>query len=111
MASSGDFCCLRSLPDIASRFGYAFQIQDDINDFTDDAVASGKDVLNDIKTGNYTLPLIYAIQNDDGILSDIASGDFESVRVKVCELGVPVAMAEIGCVTQAINLDKLSKLL
>lgn len=51
---------------IAQRIGYnigmAFQILDDILDFTATSEELHKPVLEDIKNGNYTLPLIYAMQ-------------------------------------------------
>lgn len=51
---------------MAQRIGYnigmAFQILDDILDFTATSEELHKPVLEDIKNGNYTLPLIYAMQ-------------------------------------------------
>lgn len=42
--------------------GMAFQIIDDILDYTSTDNDLGKPVLNDVKQGNYSLPLIYAMQ-------------------------------------------------
>ncbi|QIL46020.1 polyprenyl synthetase family protein [Vagococcus coleopterorum] len=48
---------------IGHNIGMAFQIQDDILDFTATSEELHKPVLEDIKNGNYTLPLIYAMQS------------------------------------------------
>ncbi|CAM3351178.1 polyprenyl synthetase family protein [Vagococcus fessus] len=68
---------------IAQRIGYnigmAFQILDDVLDYSSTEEDFHKPVLEDIKNGNYTLPLIYAIKenpdyfsilNDDRDLTD-----------------------------------------
>lgn len=53
--------------DALGRFGYdfglAFQIIDDILDFTGDETTLGKPAGNDLRQGTITLPLIYAIEN------------------------------------------------
>jgi heptaprenyl diphosphate synthase len=58
------------------RFGYdlglAFQIVDDILDFTGDEATLGKPAGNDLREGTWTLPLIYAIdQSDDPLLHNV----------------------------------------
>lgn len=74
---------------IAQRIGYnigmAFQILDDILDYTATSEELHKPVLEDIKNGNYTLPLIYAMQAapkeftilDKG--TDLTAADIENV--------------------------------
>lgn len=44
-------------------FGLAFQIVDDILDFTSDETTLGKPAGNDLRQGTITLPLIYAVEN------------------------------------------------
>ena len=59
------------------HLGTAFQLVDDILDYTADATAMGKNVGDDLAEGKPTLPLINAIQRSDGrdkeILEDAIS--------------------------------------
>ncbi len=48
---------------IGYEIGIAFQIIDDILDFDEKQSVVGKTVRNDLKKGYYTLPLIYAFEN------------------------------------------------
>lgn len=54
-------------------FGLAFQITDDILDYTGSAEATGKENHSDLAEGKITLPLILAIENDRSILDDLHS--------------------------------------
>ncbi len=69
--------------------GIAFQITDDILDFTEDEDKLGKPVLLDIRQGNYTLPLIYALKNSSSktIKNIINSSDLKQVRKLVSASG------------------------
>ena len=49
---------------IGHNMGMAFQIMDDILDYTQDSRQLGKPVLNDVKQGVYSLPLIYAMRKN-----------------------------------------------
>ena len=51
----------RNLFNFGAHLGIAFQIHDDILDFTQDSVQLGKPSFNDIKSGVVTAPLIYAL--------------------------------------------------
>jgi len=52
-----------ALADYGRYAGLAFQLVDDLLDFTASAETLGKPVLSDLKEGKVTLPLIYAMEN------------------------------------------------
>jgi octaprenyl-diphosphate synthase len=52
-----------ALADYGRYAGLAFQLVDDLLDFTASAEKLGKPVLSDLKEGKVTLPLIYAMEN------------------------------------------------
>ena len=68
--------------------GIAFQIVDDILDFTGDEKKTGKMVGNDLKEGNLTLPSLLAIKSSDdakkAILAVISQEDPPVESVKEC---------------------------
>lgn len=49
---------------IGQQIGMAFQIIDDVLDYTQSSQTIGKPVLEDVKQGVYSLPLIYALKED-----------------------------------------------
>jgi geranylgeranyl pyrophosphate synthase len=56
------------------NLGIAFQIIDDVLDYTEDQTTVGKPVGNDLRQGLVTLPLIYALQSQPG------NGHYQQVR-------------------------------
>lgn len=52
-----------ALAEYGRNAGLAFQLVDDLLDFTASAQQLGKPVLSDLKEGKVTLPLIYAMEN------------------------------------------------
>lgn len=60
--------CTETLSKALGRIGYdlgvAFQIIDDILDFSDNQAHVGKSTRNDLKKGYFTLPVIFAIQGE-----------------------------------------------
>jgi len=53
----------QALADYGRYAGLAFQLVDDLLDFTASSEQLGKPVLSDLKEGKVTLPLIYAMEN------------------------------------------------
>lgn len=53
-----------TLGKVGQNIGMAFQIIDDILDYSAEKIALGKENNKDIQQGYYTLPLIYALNND-----------------------------------------------
>ena len=71
-----------SLHAYGMNLGIAFQIIDDILDYTEDQSTIGKPAGNDLRQGMVTLPLIYALQRGDArqrelIKSAIQNGGIE----------------------------------
>lgn len=71
--------------------GMAFQIIDDCLDYSSDLKTMGKDTRADLINGIYTLPLIYALKDDEkGILRDYINSDrldMETIQRLVVESG------------------------
>lgn len=66
---------------IGLDIGIAFQIIDDILDYTQDEQTIGKPVLEDMRQGVYSLPLIYALQKDaDALLPYLVKKDTMSLE-------------------------------
>ncbi|QIL45981.1 polyprenyl synthetase family protein [Vagococcus coleopterorum] len=53
---------------IGHSIGMAFQIMDDILDYSQTSTTIGKPVLEDVKQGVYSLPLLYALQSNRSAL-------------------------------------------
>lgn len=49
---------------IGNNIGMAFQIIDDVLDYTQDTDTAGKPMMSDLKKGIYTAPLLYAMQKN-----------------------------------------------
>jgi octaprenyl-diphosphate synthase len=60
-----------ALADYGMYLGTAFQLMDDILDYTADAEVMGKNVGDDLAEGKPTLPIIHAIRNSAGDEKDI----------------------------------------
>jgi len=60
-----------NLGKIGYEIGIAYQIIDDILDFQTDCEIVGKTTQNDFKNGYYTLPIIYAIENQTVKFEDL----------------------------------------
>ncbi|WP_414839353.1 polyprenyl synthetase family protein [Carnobacterium sp. TMP28] len=79
---------------IGSHIGMAFQIIDDILDYSQTAIVFGKPVLEDVRQGIYTAPLIFALQEKNlrlGELIDkqerLTEADAKEIQQLVIKLG------------------------
>jgi len=66
LASGADEATQQALYDYGMALGYAFQIADDVLDYTADAADLGKNLGDDLAEGKATLPLIHAIAHAEG---------------------------------------------
>lgn len=119
---------------IGYEIGMAFQILDDILDYTGEVSAIGKPALEDMKQGVYSLPLIYAMNQDketfvpllnkkesiadddvDKILNLIKKHDGVEKARKLAEKYTNKAITRIdklpNCEPKAIMLELTAKLL
>jgi len=80
----------QALADYGRYAGVAFQLVDDLLDFTASPAQLGKPVLSDLKEGKVTLPLIYALESAAG---DGAAGR-RMVRTVLDEKGFHSVSAE-----------------
>jgi octaprenyl-diphosphate synthase len=62
LISDADEWALNALSEYGYHLGIAFQIADDLLDYTSDPDTLGKDVGTDLKEGKMTLPLIHALE-------------------------------------------------
>lgn len=62
---------VRLLGRVGYNVGMAFQIIDDLLDYTGNTNDLGKNAQNDLKQGYYTLPIIFALEEDNNELKDI----------------------------------------
>jgi len=83
----------KRLGKIGFHIGNAFQIIDDILDYTGNERSVGKPVGNDLREGYFTLPMIYALRKNDRLLNELIARDcyddevIHSIIVRVHELG------------------------
>lgn len=86
--SAGDDEAAETLvADYAWNLGMAFQLVDDVLDFTSREAVLGKPVGNDLREGKVTLPLIYALAEADTkqrrlIKTVLKDGDYERVSLR-----------------------------
>jgi octaprenyl-diphosphate synthase len=75
----------QAMADYGHYAGLAFQLVDDVLDFTASPEKLGKPVLSDLKEGKVTLPLIYALESDGAagkrlVRTVLEEKGFDSVR-------------------------------
>ena len=98
LASGADEGTQQALYDYGMQLGYAFQIADDVLDYSGDAQALGKNLGDDLAEGKATLPLIHAMAQAD---------DATRARLRaIVEQGDTGAMPEVlAAIQRAGSLD------
>ena len=90
----------RALADYGMHLGTAFQIIDDVLDYSGEASETGKNVGDDLAEGKPTLPLIYALRNGDEAEQRIIRHAIENANLEnMAE--VIAAIKATGAVTYA----------
>lgn len=92
----------RSLFDFGAHFGIAFQVADDILDFTQSSEALGKPAFNDLKSGIITAPTIFA-------LSESKSADLEQMMNRKFQNEGDVETA-LRIIDQTVGIDNSEQL-
>ena len=82
----------RAAPTTARTWDYAFQIADDVLDYTADPATMGKNLGDDLAEGKATLPLIHAMQHSDAATPRRAARGASQQIVVDCDTG---AMPEV----------------
>lgn len=82
---------LAALRQFGMELGYAFQIADDLLDYTGDATTLGKNIGDDLAEGKPTLPLIYTLERADAgeasaLRAAIKHGGLESLDHVIREI-------------------------
>ena len=102
----------QALADYGHYMGLAFQLVDDVLDFTASPEKLGKPVLSDLKEGKVTLPLIYAMESDSVtgkrlVRTVLDEKGFESVRPEE----ITALVHDSGALnrTRAVALDFASR--
>jgi octaprenyl-diphosphate synthase len=98
LASGADAATQCALHAYGLQLGYAFQIADDVLDYSADASALGKNLGDDLAEGKATLPLIHAMAH---------AGDALRARLRgIVERGDATAMPEVlAAIHAADSLD------
>ncbi len=84
MLSNGSKEKENALADYGLNIGLAFQMADDLLDYTSDTKALGKEIGADLKEGKLTLPVVYALQKADSkdctLMEDIIKNESFSIH-------------------------------
>ena len=98
LASGADEATQLALYDYGMQLGYAFQIADDVLDYSGDADALGKNLGDDLAEGKATLPLIHAMAQ--------ATPDVRARLRTIVETGDTGALPEVlAAIDAAGSLD------
>ena len=84
LLADADEAIQQRMYDYGMALGYAFQIADDVLDYSADEAALGKHLGDDLAEGKATLPLIHAIQHSDAAVRErlriiVENGDIDAM--------------------------------
>lgn len=91
----------RALRDYGMHLGVAFQLVDDLLDFTADEGALGKPAGADLLEGKVTLPLIYAMREDENLRSRVRQAMRDGSYANVSRGELLEAATRTGAITHA----------
>jgi octaprenyl-diphosphate synthase len=95
----------KALDDYGRYAGLAFQLVDDLLDFTASSEQLGKPALSDLKEGKVTLPLIYAMENGHSAARDMVARVLEEKEFHSVQPEKLVALVrDSGALDRARNL-------
>ena len=98
---------------IGMNIGISFQIMDDYLDYASTAQTLGKPVLEDIKQGIYSAPVLFALQENNALVSDLIKNEkFDEVYdfIKTSDALEKTKALAKSYTLSALNLiDKLPK--
>ncbi|MGX7418886.1 polyprenyl synthetase family protein [Carnobacterium gallinarum] len=102
---------------IGNHIGMAFQIMDDILDYSQDDVSFGKPVLEDVRQGVYSIPLIFALRKQPKSFAPyldkkdkMTEEDIQAVHQLVIELGGLAEAQDLATKYTAKALKDIKKL-
>lgn len=94
ISATDDIGIRSALTEYGEQVGLAFQIRDDVLDYTSRTFILGKPVGNDIREGKVTLPLLYAMQRAGSSESKAILSIVKSKRADTKDVGRVVAFVE-----------------
>jgi len=105
-AGGVDHAAAAALEDYGQRLGVAFQLVDDLLDFSGDPAATGKALLTDLREGKMTYPLILAVDRDPELAPALerACGADESAVDPDVASRIARAMAASGVTEECLSL-------
>lgn len=101
MSSTEDAAIHQQFYDYGLQLGYAFQIADDVLDYSADALKLGKNLGDDLAEGKATLPLIHALAHSNEQTRDRLQA--------IIRLGETSAMAEVLAAIHATDALEYSR--
>ena len=100
--AGADASVVKLAQQIGERMGLAYQMLDDVLDYAGDEALTQKPVLNDLRDGVYSLPLIYALTAEPQLAEQLPQpGDHISIDQL---LSIRDQVIALGGVTQAQQL-------